>query len=361
MPVSVILPNYNHARWLPRALTALARQNPAPAEIIIVDDASTDDSVSIIKSFQKSYSFVRLIRHEVNQGAELAVQTALKQATGEFLLFAAADDFVLPDLFARAIPALRNNSEAAFFCSEVLLIGEDDQIIGFRPITIPRSTPGYVSPSEMRRAIRGSDNWFVGTSIVYRHAHLAGIGYFDHSLGTLQDAMATRLLAFRHGFFFESDVLATWRIIKESLSMRSSLSSAENKKLLDLSKHWIASHFPADIRDEYGVLFDRRLRFNMARQRLAWRQGSLDTVGIAEVLNCSTLERTCLSLVAKLPWSSLMILAWMTIRTRPYGIGPILLSWWRNLAFNHKRAKTWQRTIGSTSEPHLIAIRPPHL
>src|SRR6185312_4018374 len=159
-----------------------------PEEIIVVDDASTDESISIIESFLAKYPFIRLIRHEKNLGAELAVKNGLAQCRGDFILFAAADDFVLPGLFAASVPALRQHANAAFFCSEVALTDENDDIIGFRPVTLPRTAAGYMSPADVRAAIRDSDNWFVGASVVYRRSHLAQIGYFDSSLRTLQDA-----------------------------------------------------------------------------------------------------------------------------------------------------------------------------
>jgi glycosyltransferase involved in cell wall biosynthesis len=352
MPVSVILPNYNHARWLSRALNALARQAPAPAEIIVVDDGSTDNSVAIIESFQERYPFIRLIRHETNKGAEAAVKTALDLAKGEFLLFAAADDFVLPGLFARAVPALRDNRAAAFFCSEVVLIDESNNIIGFRPVTIPRSTAGYMSPSEVRQAIRNSDNWFIGTSVIYRRAQLLEIGFFDRSLATLQDAMATRLLAFRHGFYFAPEVLATWRVIPGSLSVRSSLVTSENEELLHKAKAWIGERFPADIKDEYASLFDRRLRFNFARSRLVWRDDQTDVQTIADIFKWGIFDRFVLGIASYLPYlSSKFILTWMTIRVRPYGLLAIFLSWWRSITVNRRRRTQLTPLLQSDAEP----------
>src|SRR5260370_22041932 len=66
--VSVLLPNYNHAAFLPRALQALANQTLQAAEIIIVDDASSDESVAIIESYATSLPNLRLIRNSQNLG-----------------------------------------------------------------------------------------------------------------------------------------------------------------------------------------------------------------------------------------------------------------------------------------------------
>jgi glycosyltransferase involved in cell wall biosynthesis len=357
MSLSVILPNFNHARWLPRALSALVQQSCQPDQIIVVDDGSTDDSVEIIQKFKKQYAFIELDQHATNQGAEAAVKTALEHATGDLLLFAAADDFVLPGLLAQGASALRDNPEAAFFCSEVALVDSHDKIIGFRPIITPRKTPGYVSPNEVRRAIRRSDGWFIGTSVIYRHGRLAEIGYFDSSLGTLQDAMATRLLAFRHGFYFSPEVLATWRVIPDSLSVVASLSLSDNEQLLSKSKNWITTHFPADVKSEYPGLFERRLRFNFARARLVWRGARRNTDAIADILKFGRFDRLMLRLASYLPiGSSPIILVWVTLRARPYAFSHIVAYACRRIVANRSRRARLTRLIEARqSDPRPAA------
>ena len=346
--ISVILPNFNHAHLLPYALSALVQQNPPPGEILVVDDASTDNSVAVIESFQRRHRFIRLIRHEVNKGVEAAVRNALHQTKADYLLFAAADDFVLPGLFARAISALDECPEAAFFCAEVALVDEGDKVIAFRPPMIPRVTAGYMSPSDVRRAMRASDNWFVGTSIVYRHSRLAEIGYFDQSLATLQDAMATRLLAFRHGFYFVPEVLATWRVSFKSLSGRASLSLSDNERMLAKAQTWIAANFPVDVKIGYAELFDRRLRFNFARARLVWRHVQPDINSIADVLKWRSFDRAVLRLASKIPLvSSQVILAWMTIRVRPFALKELAIYFWRGSTMNRKRRGELAKIIQS--------------
>src|ERR1700722_182029 len=133
MPLSVLLPNFNHGALLPRALLALLNQTPAAKEIIVVDDGSTDDSVKIVEAFQRRYSSVRLIRNATNQGIIASVRRAIDASTGEYLLCASADDFVLPGLFGHAFAGLSENPQAAFFCSSVALVDTDDRVLGVRP------------------------------------------------------------------------------------------------------------------------------------------------------------------------------------------------------------------------------------
>ena len=84
MPLSVILPNFNHGKLIPRALGALLNQTPAAKEIIVVDDGSTDDSVKVIEDIARRQPSIRLIRNATNQGIIASVKSALAVATGEY-------------------------------------------------------------------------------------------------------------------------------------------------------------------------------------------------------------------------------------------------------------------------------------
>ena len=265
MSLSVILPNYNHGDVIARALLALLNQSPAAHEIIVVDDGSADNSVEVIEALQRLHPSIRLIRNQANLGIVASVKTALEVATGEYLLFAASDDFVLPGLFGHALAALQAYPEAAFFCASVALLDTHDRVIGLRPVTVPRHGCGYLSPADVRRVIRGTDFWVLGTATVYRHRPVAAIGYFDARLGSLGDVLANRLLAFNHGFYFDPAVLAAYNKDPMSFSARNALSVNESLRQLDAAASWIAENLPEDVRDEHGRLFDRRMRFGLAR------------------------------------------------------------------------------------------------
>ncbi len=66
--VSVILPNYNHAHYLPQCLNAMLDQSVKPTEIIVIDDASTDNSIEVISDYVRRDPVVKLIQNEKNIG-----------------------------------------------------------------------------------------------------------------------------------------------------------------------------------------------------------------------------------------------------------------------------------------------------
>ena len=336
MPLSVILPNYNHGSLIARALYALLNQTPSASEIIVIDDGSTDDSVAVIEGLQRQHSSIRLIRNTTNQGIVASVKSALAVATGEYLLFGSSDDYVLPGLFAHALAGLTADPRAAFFCSGVALVDANNQVIGIRPVTAPQRGRGYLSPADVRRVIRGTDFWALGTSTVYRRRLLADIGYFDARLGSLGDALANRLLAFRYGFYFDPAVLAAYNKNPTSFSARSALSVDDSRRLLAAAASWIAENLPADVRDEHGPLFDRRMRFAFARLWVIWGNGQIKINEIADLLNFGPFDRAILAVLARLPaGANFLTLGWMTLRMRPFSLEAMAEAWWR--AFYFKR------------------------
>jgi glycosyltransferase involved in cell wall biosynthesis len=323
------LPSYNHGQWLPRSLGALVAQAGPSTEIVLIDDGSTDNSATVIADFCRQHDCIRLIRHDINRGTLAAVRSGIAAARGELLLFAAADDFVLPGLFARAEAALRDHPNAAFFCSEVAVVNRARQVVGYRPVVPPRFASGYVSPAAMRREIQRTDNWFFGPSVVYQRRLLAEIGYFDETLGTLCDGLAQRLLAFHHGFYFAAEILAAWMVDPQSLSAQTSMSVTESRRVIDAGTRWIAAHFPADVRDNYRAVFDRRLRFNIARQRLLSESGQRGVDGVCDLLDWGPGKRSFARLLHRVPvLGNVLVLALITLRTRPMSISALVTSWW---------------------------------
>jgi len=65
--ISVVVPNYNHAQYLPRCLKALCEQSVLPLEVLIIDDCSKDNSVEVAEEWVRKYPFVRLHRNEQNK------------------------------------------------------------------------------------------------------------------------------------------------------------------------------------------------------------------------------------------------------------------------------------------------------
>lgn len=100
--VSVLIPCYNRAAHIGKVIEAVQAQTHPADEIIVVDDASTDESREVVGRFP-----VRLICHETNQGPALARNTALQAASGDILLYIDADAYAEDNLIAVLLAAYR--------------------------------------------------------------------------------------------------------------------------------------------------------------------------------------------------------------------------------------------------------------
>ncbi len=101
--VSVIVPCYNYGRFLPDAVSSALLQKGVDPEVIIVDDASTDDSASVAESLAHRDSRVTVIRQECNTGHVVTFNVGYAAANGEFIVRLDADDLLTPGSLARSV------------------------------------------------------------------------------------------------------------------------------------------------------------------------------------------------------------------------------------------------------------------
>ncbi|AHM60585.1 family 2 glycosyl transferase [Flammeovirgaceae bacterium 311] len=107
--VSVIIPCYNHGNYLTEAVESIYQQGYSPVEIIVVDDGSSDNTKDIAARL-KGVQYV----YQQNQGLSAARNTGIRHATGEFIIFLDADDWLLPGAITTNLRYLQQNPKAAF-------------------------------------------------------------------------------------------------------------------------------------------------------------------------------------------------------------------------------------------------------
>jgi glycosyltransferase involved in cell wall biosynthesis len=103
--ISIIIPVYNAAQHLPRCLQSICDQTYRNIELIVVDDCSNDNSVAVIKNYfvpsEKNNGIIlKLISHQKNRGVAAARNTGLEHATGDYIYFVDADDWIEPETLA---------------------------------------------------------------------------------------------------------------------------------------------------------------------------------------------------------------------------------------------------------------------
>ena len=123
--VSIIVPIYNCAEYLPRCLDSLVNQTLAPLEIILVNDGSTDASPAICRTYAANHSNIILL-NQSNGGAAKARIEGEKIATGEYLAFVDGDDWTDQRMFATLYEIARRNNADISQCSYFQTDGSSD-------------------------------------------------------------------------------------------------------------------------------------------------------------------------------------------------------------------------------------------
>jgi glycosyltransferase involved in cell wall biosynthesis len=117
--VSVIIPSYNHAEYLPYAIGSVLTQSYQNIELIVIDDGSIDFSVNYLKEFDDPrYSFVC----QENQGAHAAINRGLQMASGEYLTILNSDDVFHPNRIQNLIAEFQNDSEVELLSTWIEVI-----------------------------------------------------------------------------------------------------------------------------------------------------------------------------------------------------------------------------------------------
>ena len=111
--LSVTMTNYNYAGYLPRAIESILEQTYTDFELLIIDNASTDDSVEVIQGYDDPR--IRLIAHEVNQGALASFRESCDESRGTYRLHVDADDWVIAsDALQRQIDMMEAHPDMSF-------------------------------------------------------------------------------------------------------------------------------------------------------------------------------------------------------------------------------------------------------
>jgi glycosyltransferase involved in cell wall biosynthesis len=316
--LSVVIPNYNHGALIGKAIRAFAEQDPAPDEIIVVDDGSTDDSLARLEQLARVYPSLRVASLGKNQGAVAALNHGLRAAHGVYVNFGAADDQTHPGLFAATLGALQRHPSAAFACTEGLIVEvEGTRGPEYRPPVLPSFEEAFFPPAQVSELLRRTDNWIlVGTAVVRRDV-IVEAGGFDPALRSFTDGLLFRQLALRHGFCFVPHVGMTWHVSPSGYSRLEATDISRSFEVMRQAIERMRSDpaFPV----WYPEVFERRWRFALGRFAIAARPMRKATM---LQLSRGRLGHSVLSFAALIGGSvgRGMALAWFVLQERPMSL-----------------------------------------
>lgn len=178
--VSVIIPTYNRARFISQTIDSVLAQTFSDYEIIVVDDASTDDTTQILAGYGGR---IRVITLEINTGPSVTRNIALKESRGELVAFLDSDDLWYPNMLTTTVTHLKKNSDTDLVSGAWDVIDESGQPI--RPANKPSNFQSAVRADFLRTIAVG--NFLLPLSLLIRRKCLDCCGGFDPTLRAAVD------------------------------------------------------------------------------------------------------------------------------------------------------------------------------
>lgn len=129
--VSVVIPTYNRAVPLIRAVKSVLTQAYADIEVIVVDDGSTDDTVTAIENLQREYGSRLKYIYQTNRGVSSARNKGLDYVSGEYISFLDSDDCIYPNKIERQMAFLTEQTADVCFCN-YYVVGKKGRRRGLR-------------------------------------------------------------------------------------------------------------------------------------------------------------------------------------------------------------------------------------
>ena len=217
--ISVVMPNYNDAHVLPVSLKALLEQSYPPVELILIDDASTDNSIEVIQFFSKQYPAIKLMRNETNMGPVGSFLKGWECAKGDYLYFAAADDHVLPGFFEKSMALLEQYPEAGV-CSGIGVFNQGKKVFETPSPPYISKKPTYLSPQEVLNAYI-KKNWIImGNTALWKTEATRKLKGFPKELTNILDEFTLLMVSLNFGACFIPETMAVYNIRDNSFSSK---------------------------------------------------------------------------------------------------------------------------------------------
>ena len=268
--LTAVICNYNHGHYISRAIEAMLAQTRPADEFMIVDDGSTDESVSIIQSWVTRYPQIRFLRNEKNLGFHASFERALAAATGDFVYSGAADDRVLPGFFAGAMQLAAAHPETGVISGQFISVDPSGRALSTDGLTNIHQAV-FLDPASYLREVLMKEpaTLSLSAATILRRQPLMDVGGYRVELGSWGDTFAIQALGLQHGFCYWPHPAMEWTIVPGSLSETTRSDPLKALRIVDRAAELMRSEpfrklFPPD----YVQHWVRGFQQSIAHQQL---------------------------------------------------------------------------------------------
>lgn len=243
--VSIIIPTFNHARFITQAVESALAQSYPRTEVIVVDDGSTDQTRRMLSRYGRSITYL----YQENKGPSAARNTGILAAQGDYLLFVDADDLIPPEKIDVQLSHFANRTDTGIVYSAWQYVDEQTlQVVG----EMHPAKRGNLLKDLLRRAV-----FFPPGAAIIRRQCLEQAGPFDEELMAGEDTdMWIRIAQAGYTFDYVDRPLFQYRMVKGSLSRHHA--QQERNEFARLDKFFANPALPAEIKalraETYSIL-----------------------------------------------------------------------------------------------------------
>jgi glycosyltransferase involved in cell wall biosynthesis len=219
--ISVIMPVYNSANYLPQAIKSILNQTYTNFEFIIIDDGSTDLSLQIIKKFAKIDERIVVIHNKKNLGICLSLNKGIKLAKGNYIARMDSDDWSYPNRLLKQFVFMKKHPEVSVCGGSIRVCDNNLKIKSIRHYPI--------SDKKIRENIF-KINPFAHPAVMYKKQSIIKAGGYNEKLFTVEDYDLYFRLGIEGKFANLTDIILKLRIRYDSISY----SNVSRQTLLNL-------------------------------------------------------------------------------------------------------------------------------
>lgn len=275
--VSVIIPAYNAARYLPACLDSVLAQTFSHVEILLVDDGSQDDTVAVLAPYRQRIRYFG----QANRGVYAARNRGIREARGQYIAFLDADDLWCPGKTQAQVDVLEQFPEYGAIHSDTSLIDSSGRILKIATHPNRQSINGRV----FEEFFASNMAVILLSSVMIRKSCFEKTGLFDERYPVVQDYAFFLRLAWHYPIYFIRQPLVHYRVTPGSLSRRNAVENVSVRELLLrefigehgnyfqghphlLKRKWISFHY------ETGLLLFHTRHFKESRAHLRQALGA---------------------------------------------------------------------------------------
>ncbi|QDM28153.1 glycosyltransferase [Tardiphaga sp. vice304] len=233
--VSILIKSYNHASYVRQTIESVLEQSFQDFEIVVTDDGSTDDTLSILRSFTDPRIHIEAL--PFNHGISTAMNLTVARARGRYLAILNSDDWALPDRLKKQVTFLDANPNVSLVFGLPYPVGEaNEPTATYNDFNLPLSFPDFSRTTWLRQFLLGGNCLCAPTAMVRREAY-EDVGAYDPRFTNLQDFdMWIRMLIAGHNIHLLPDEITAFRIRDRQANMSAPRQDTKLRSSFELSK-----------------------------------------------------------------------------------------------------------------------------